>query len=178
MCRHRLVVVLPSAQGLIARWLSLILPQRPPRKRTSPPSLDVREYMHTYISHTNKLSLTALSHVGGNKVWRRQGALAPQLHNLSSEIRPCAPIFLFFEVFTFFSRFDGICFSESHFQSVSPPPFRAGSMQKKPGNTPRDTRTPDRCINWLGYSSGFTVQVLATHAINFHCVCFGTFHCI
>jgi len=68
MCRHRIVVVLLSAQGLINRWLSLILPQRPPRRRTSPPSLDVHAYVHTYISYTNKLFLTALSHVGGNKV--------------------------------------------------------------------------------------------------------------
>jgi len=68
ICRHRIVMVLPSVQGLITRWLSLVLPQRPPRKRTSPPSLDVREYVHIYISHTNKLSLATLSHVGGNKV--------------------------------------------------------------------------------------------------------------
>ena len=99
MCRHRIVVVLPSAQGLITRWFSLILPQRPLRKPTSPPSLDVREYVHIYISHTNKHSLTA---------------------------RLVEARYYF-----------GI---------------------------------------WLGCSSGFTVQVLVTHVIIFHCVCFGTFH--
>jgi len=46
----------------MTRWLSLILPQGLSRNRTSPPSLGVREYVHTYISHINKLSLTALSH--------------------------------------------------------------------------------------------------------------------
>ena len=62
MCHLRIVVVLPSAQRWMTRWLSLILPQGLPRNRTSPQSLGVREYVHTYISHINKLSLTALSH--------------------------------------------------------------------------------------------------------------------
>ena len=42
--------------------VSLILFQGLPRNITSPPSLGVREYVHTYISHINKISLAALSH--------------------------------------------------------------------------------------------------------------------
>jgi hypothetical protein len=33
---------------LMTRWLSLILPQGPPRKRNGSLSLDVRKYVHTY----------------------------------------------------------------------------------------------------------------------------------
>jgi len=58
MCRLRIVVVLPSAQRWMTRFLSLILSQGLPRN----PSLGVRECVHTDISHINKLSLTALSH--------------------------------------------------------------------------------------------------------------------
>ena len=57
MCHHRIVVLLPSAQRWITRCLSSTLPQRPPRNRTSPPSLHVREYVRTYISQQiNSLS--------------------------------------------------------------------------------------------------------------------------
>ena len=58
MCHLRIVVVLPSAQRWMTRFLSLILSQGLPRN----PSLGVRECVHTDISHINKLSLTALSH--------------------------------------------------------------------------------------------------------------------
>ena len=67
MCRHRIVVVLPSAQGLITRWFSLILPQRPLRKPTSPPSLDVREYVHTYISQQINSSWPSFHTLGKTK---------------------------------------------------------------------------------------------------------------
>jgi hypothetical protein len=73
LCHLRIVVVLPIAQRLMTRWLSLILPQGPARNRTSPPSLDVREYVHTHISHINKLSLTALS--TSLKRWWKQSTI-------------------------------------------------------------------------------------------------------
>jgi len=62
MCHLRIVKVLSSAQRWMTRWLSLNLPQGLPRNRTSLPSLGLREYVHTYISHINKISLAALSH--------------------------------------------------------------------------------------------------------------------
>jgi len=97
MCHLRIVVVLLSAQRWMTRWLSLILPQGLPRNRTSPPSLGVREYVHTYISHINKLSLTALSHRTHTLV--ETNSIQIKTYNIQMKTIPSlSPVFnLFFE---------------------------------------------------------------------------------
>jgi len=51
--KYRIVVLLqllaPNDTRLTPRWFSLTHPQSLPSKRTSPPSLDVCEDVHTYI---------------------------------------------------------------------------------------------------------------------------------
>ena len=95
MCHLRIVVVLPSAQRWMTRFLSssVILSQGLPRN----PSLGVRECVHTDISHINKLSLTALSHRTHTLV--ETNSIQIKTYNIQMKTIPSlSPVFnLFFE---------------------------------------------------------------------------------
>jgi len=119
MCHHRIVVVVPSAQRLIIRWLSLTLPQRPPSSRTSPPSLHVRECVRIYISqeiNSPSPPCHTLAETKYNTYISQQiNSPSPSCHTLA-ETKYHSPWFTVPVVMSHSIQFHCVCF---HFSTVS-----------------------------------------------------------